>query len=413
MRDVDFYTQVLGLESPWRVSQVDLNISACTVLIYIDYDRAVTVWCCPECQQPAPLYDHLPARQWRHLDTCQMQTFIVASLPRTDCPIHGKRSVTANWSNRNSRFTLLFERFALDMLFATNVQKQAAKMLRISDGQMHAIMFRGVARGLSRRDSEECRPHISVDEKGFKKGHQYVSVLSDPCEKLVIDIVEGRTLEATMKLLKGSLSSKQRSEVKSISMDMWPAFQTAASRELLNAVIVHDRFHISKYLNEAVDLTRRTEQKRLLKQNDKSLSRSKYLFLCAPENLSTQRREAFEKLQNLDLETSKVYAFKESFRDFFNNHTKWGAEQFFNKWYDAAIALENVYLTKVAKMLKNHLTGLLAYIMHRVSNGHAEGINGRIQLIKANARGYRKFENFRGAVLFFLGKMDVYPHKSS
>ena len=135
--------------------------------------------------------------------------------------------------------------------------------------------------------------------------------------------------------------------------------------------------------------------------------------MCAPENLSKDRREAFEKLQNLDLETSKVYAFKESFRDFFKHHTKWGAEQFFNKWYDAAIALENVYLTRVAKMLKSHLEGLLAYIMHGVSNGHAEGINSQIQILKANARGFRKFENFRIAILFFLGKLDVYPHKTS
>ena len=283
-------------------------------------------------------------------------------------------------------------------------------MLRISDSQMHSIMLRGVARGLQRRDPQECRPHISVDEKSFKQGHQYVTVLTDPCEKVVIDIVEGRTLEATMKLLKGSLSQKQRLEVLSISMDMWPAFQTAASKELPNADIVHDRFHISKYLNDAVDQTRRAEQKRLLKQNDMTLSRSKYLFLCAPENLSKERRETFEKLRNLDLETSKVYAFKESFREFFRHHTQWGAEQFFNKWYDAAIALENVNLTRVAKMLKSHLTGLLAYIVHRVSNAHAEAMNGRIQLLKANARGYRKFENFKVAILFFLGKMDVYPH---
>jgi len=50
--------------------------------------------------------------------------------------------------------------------------------------------------------------------------------------------------------------------------------------------------------------------------------------------------------------------------------------------------------------------------VHRVSNGIAEGLNGQIQLLKASARGFRQFGNFRVAILFFLGKLDMYPHKS-
>ena len=63
-------------------------------------------------------------------------------------------------------------------------------------------------------------------------------------------------------------------------------------------------------------------------------------------------------------------------------------------------------------MLQYYLDGLLAYVRHRVSNGIAEGLNGQIQLLKASVRGFRQFANFRVAILFFLGKLDVYPHKS-
>lgn len=109
------------------------------------------------------------------------------------------------------------------------------------------------------------------------------------------------------------------------------------------------------------------------------------------------------------METAKVWAFKECFRQFFACQTEYGARVFFQHWYDAALALGNVHLSKVAQMLHKHLAGLLAYIRHRVTNAVAENLNGQIQRVKTNARGFRQFANFRVAILFFLGKLDLYP----
>lgn len=107
-----------------------------------------------------------------------------------------------------------------------------------------------------------------------------------------------------------------------------------------------------------------------------------------------------------------MWAFKESFRTFFSCQTESDAKSFFDTWYGAALALGNTHLTKVAQMLNAHLDGLLAYIRHRVTNALAEAINGQIQRIKSNARGFRKFKNFRIAILFYLGKLDLYPQRS-
>lgn len=169
---------------------------------------------------------------------------------------------------------------------------------------------------------------------------------------------------------------------------------------------------MSSYLNEAVDKTRRSENKRLIQQQDTTLSRSKYLWLRSPEQMTDKQKMAFASLSGLELETAKVWAFKENFRQFFSCHTQYGARSFFVRWYEAALVLDNPHLTKVAEMLQRHLPGLLAYVRHHMTNGMAEGLNGQIQLIKANARGYRQFANFRVAILFFLGKLDMYPHKS-
>ena len=84
----------------------------------------------------------------------------------------------------------------------------------------------------------------------------------------------------------------------------------------------------------------------------------------------------------------------------------------FYKWYEAALLLKNRHLTQVAQMLQEHIKGLLAYVTLKVTNAAAEGLNSHIQQINPNAKGYRKIENPRIAILFFLGKLDLYPHKS-
>jgi len=71
---------------------------------------------------------------------------------------------------------------------------------------------------------------------------------------------------------------------------------------------------------------------------------------------------------------------------------------FYLFYRERPLALGNRHLTKVAQMLQDHLPGLLAYLRHRTSNAVAEGLNGQIQLIKARARGFRQFAQFRIAI---------------
>ena len=412
MQDTELYRQILGLPAPWNVARVQLDIEEQTVHLFVEYDAQNAVWKCPDCDKVCPIYDHREPRQWRHLDSCQFLTYLVASLPRVQCPKHGVQTVSVFWSEPNSRFTHLFERFALDVLRATKIQSQAARLLRLSAGQMHDLMQRAGARGLSRRNREETLPHLSLDEKSFQKGHQYITALSDTGRKRVLEVTEGRTLDATKSLLETALTEKQRAAVRSVSMDRWPAFQSSRQALLPQADTVHDRFHIAASLNEAVDKTRRSENKTLSKTEENPLARSKYLWLKSPDAMTEKQKMAFAALAGLELETAKVGAFKENFRQFFACHTEYGARLFFERWHEAALVLNNPHLTKVAEMLRGHLDGLLAYVRHRVTNGIAEGLNGQIQLLKASARGFRQFANFRVAILFFLGKLDVYPHKS-
>jgi transposase len=336
-------------------------------------------------------------------------TYLVCSLPRVQCPTCGVRPAHAPWTEPNSHFTLLFQRFAISVLQATQVQSRAAELLRLSPDQVHRIMHRAVRRGLARRSHDEVIRALGIDEKSFSEGHCYATVLSDTERGRVLDLVETRTKQAATTLLEQTLTPAQREQVQSVSMDLWPAFAHAARKVLPSADIVHDRFHISGYLNEAVDNTRKSEHARLLKEGSSPLKKSKYLWLKNPDKLTAEHKALFETLSGQGLETAKVWAFKEAFRQFFESSHREEAAAFFANWYDTAVALGNRSLTKVAHMLQKHLDGLLAYVTHRTTNAKAEAINSHIQLVKANARGYRRFQNLRVAVLFFQGQLQLNP----
>jgi transposase len=110
------YALLLGLNSPWTIETIDLNPSEYRLDIYIEYqdDRGL----CPECQQRCPKHDDRLTRTWRHLDVMQFTTYVHSQIPRIRCPEHGVKTLSVPWAEKNSRFTLLFESFAIRVLQA-------------------------------------------------------------------------------------------------------------------------------------------------------------------------------------------------------------------------------------------------------------------------------------------------------
>ena len=135
-------------------------------------------------------------------------------------------------------------------------------------------MKRAVERGLYRREPDNV-VHVGMDEKSFRSGHKYITILNDLDKSRVLVVIEYRTINATRKLL-GTLSKQQRKAVKSVSLDMWQAFATAAHKLFPTTDIVYDRIHISKYLNNTVNKVRNQESQELKKDGDTILVGSKY-----------------------------------------------------------------------------------------------------------------------------------------
>ena len=402
----EHYNHLLGIQSPWQISNVDLDIQENRVDIDIEY--ADDVGPCPECGAISPKHDDRNKRSWRHLDTMQFSTYLHCQLPRVRCKTHGAKTVNVPWAGKNSRFTLLFEGFAIRVLTAARSVEEARKLLGLNWHQVEAIKTRAVQRGLARRKAVAI-PYIGIDEKQFRSGHRYISSMVDLQEGRVLDVVEERTEEACNLLIEQALSKKQQKQVTAVALDMWKAYANAVVEKLPQADIVHDRFHISQHLNEAVDKVRRQENKELISQGDGRLKGTKFSWLFNEENLSKELAERFDGLKRADLKVSRAWAIKELFRDFWSYTYAGWAQRHFDKWYSWAIRSRLEPIKEKARMIKNHLPNILTWFKHFISNAVAEGLNSKIQTVKSNARGYRSFEGFRNSILFYCGKLDMTP----
>ncbi len=104
------------------------------------------------------------------------------------------RVVKPPWAEPSSRFTALFEALAISWL-KTASQKAVAEQLGLSWDEIHAVMERAVQRGLQRRQAEPI-PRLGVDEKSFRKGHKYMTIVNDLTKRRVLYVAEDRKQES-------------------------------------------------------------------------------------------------------------------------------------------------------------------------------------------------------------------------
>lgn len=407
MRDKDLYAQILGVQLPWQVKDVELKLTEGKVEVFVAADAKATLNC-PHCSTPSPRYDKRK-RRWRHLDTCQYQTVLVADVPRVKCAEHGVTQIKVPWAEEGSGFTALFEALVIDWLKETSISA-ASRQMHLGWDAIAGIMARAVKRGLLRRDTFRVYPSLGVDEIAFRKRHNYVTVISDPDTGHVIHLCDDRK-KVSLSAFYAQLSDEQRSGINTISMDMWPAFTNATLEAIPDAVnkIAFDRFHVTQHLGNAVDKVRRAEHRKLKQQGNPILTGTKYDWLSAPKNLPGKRKGPFRELCNSTLKTARAWAWKESASCLWHYRSRTWATKAWERWYRGAIRSRLDPLKAVARMIKKHLWGIVNAIVTNTSNAGAESINSKIKMVKVRSRGFRNKERFKMAIYFHLGGLDLYP----
>ena len=239
----DFFNLVLDFGDEWVVKDVETDHKQLHIYLYLEYisDHYED----PDTMEPAVLYDHCEMREWRHLDILHYQTYVRCRIPRVKCKDGKVKQIAIGWANKHDRHSFQFEKKVIDLLLATKNQSKTAQFLGCSFRLVNRILHRCVERGLERRSTDTVPfEHISIDEKSFKKGHNYLTVLSHPRSGAVIDVGHGRDTASVNKLINNALTKEQRQAINTVSMDMWKAYINFVKQNCPNAEIVHDKFHI-------------------------------------------------------------------------------------------------------------------------------------------------------------------------
>lgn len=173
--------------------------------------------------------------------------------------------------------------------------------------------------------------------------------------------------------------------------------------------IVHDRFHVMKHVNEAVDKVRKQEHKALMAQGDETLKGTKYLWLFRPENLPAKHQSTFDVLKASTLKVAKAWAMRETLQSLWGYMSPGWGRRFFKRWIKWIDRSGLEPMKRVGQLLSRHLENILTFCRHRITNGVAEGLNSKIMSIKRKACGYSNKDHFKTAIYFFCGGLDLYP----
>ena len=401
MDELTILNKILDFGKGWMIKDIQINKISKEIDIYLDY---VEKTCCYSEQEPCcAIYDYSKTRRIRHLDMFDYITFLNFKTPRAKLSTKEVRTIPLKFADTRVSFSYDFERKTIQTLLLSNNKTKTATYLKTSFEVIHNVMHRAVGRGLLRRDLDDVRV-VSLDEKSIFDGHNYITILSDPINQRVLDIIEGRTIDSTTELIQTTLNQSQQKNITDVTMDMWKPFITCVTETLPHADITHDNFHISKYLNKGVDTVRKEEVKK-----NEELKHTKYLFLKNNKKWTDNQKLKFDEINQTNLKTADAWRIKENFKAIYSY---WDSKQcihFFEKWYTNVVESEIKPMIEVADTLLRHLGGIVNAALTTLSNGIAENINGKIQIVKSIARGFKTIKGYRNALLFFNGNLDLLP----
>jgi transposase len=397
----------LGIAEPWFVRGVDFDAEKKTLTIGVDF-IAGSRFAVPGVEGNHPAHDTVTKR-YRHLNFFQHECHLEVRIPRVRLPDGGIRQVEPDWAGRLAGFTLLFEALIMamcrEMTFAA-----VSRLVGLSWHQVVAICKRYVDLGLEQADFSKVT-RLAADETSRAKGHDYVTLVADADERRVLFVTEGRdadTIKAFAADFKAHGGDPQA--IESISIDMSPAFIKGVTKHLPKARITFDKFHVIAHAGAAVDKTRRIEQK-----TDPSLKGLRWKLLRDRASLKPDARAELDAFiaQVTTKRTARAWLYKEHLRAILERKQINVVRNMLTQWATNVMRSKVEPMKEVARMIRKHLDGIVAWTQTRQTNGFLEAFNGLFQAAKRKARGYGNFSTIRTVIFLLAGKLDfrsINPH---
>jgi transposase len=242
---------------------------------------------------------------------------------------------------------------------------------------------------------------IGIDEIAIRKGHIYRIVVSDLERGQPIWFGGKDRSEESMDKFYEWLGPKKRKQIKLALMDMWKAFENSARKNIPQAAILYDKFHVMRHLGESMDKVRKSEYARLSGKNRQFIKGQRYNLLSHRANLTMTGKQALDTLLSENKRLNTAYILKESFGQLWDYRSETWARKFFENWKSSLKRRNLKPYEKFAELIERHWDGIAAFCKpeNKVSLGFVEGLNNKIRVIQRRAYGLRDEEYLRLKIL--------------
>lgn len=239
---------------------------------------------------------------------------------------------------------------------------------------------------------------ISLDEfKGNSGGQKYNSIIVDPKEKVVLDILPNR-FESDLVRYFSQFSN--RNNVKYFICDMNPHFREVARTCFPQATIVADKYHVIRQVYWAMEKVRKNEQNKLPKQHRIYFKKSRNLLMKRIENLTPEEMDRLALMFEIAPRLADAYRIKNEFLTVIRRKSVTEGKQKLLDWLFSVEVMDLPEFHDCTKAYHNWFQEIINSMDVPWTNGYIEGCNNKTKVLKRVSYGMRNFNNFRKRILF-------------
>lgn len=319
---------------------------------------------------------------------------IVLRKRRYRCTHCGKRFLEKNnFLPKYHRMTNRLCAFVIDKLRDERSFTSVAKEVNLSTSTIIRIF------DLISYPKAELSTVLSIDEfKGNTNREKYQCILTDPVNKVVLDILPERFKSYLTSYFK-QYSKEKRNSVTYFVSDMWSTYSDISDVWFKNATQVVDKYHWIRQAIWAFENVRKAEQKKLSPELRKYFKRSKSLLIKRYDSLKEEEKQQVNVMLYYSVNISRAYFYKEDFLKILSCKNVEDAKKAMTEWIENTENCGMPQFEKCAKTMRNWYTGIINSFSTTITNGFTEGCNNKIKVLKRNAYGYRNFKRFRNRIL--------------
>jgi len=385
MRDAD-WSRVLGWPG-YRVYGHEINEEAKTLKLWVRRKRGNRKLVCSGCgRKLGEVYDTYE-REVRDLPCFEFRTTVVVELYRVRCPDCGIKTEKVPQLPSKAPFSKRFEE-AVGLACESAAVRRVARQFGLAASTVRAMDLRYLKRWAGSRRKPALRD-MGIDEIYLGKKQKFLTVVSNLQTGEPLWMGPERKRETLDEFFSQQVSAFQRSAIRAACVDMWEPYRQSLEQWVPQCQIIYDKFHVLQHASAAVDEVRRAEFFRKGGRAREIVKGKRWLLLSRWIHLDRKKKQQLNELFALNRKLLKAYLLKESLARLWNYTYEGAMLRYLQGWIDQLRWQRLKPMQKLAKMLLDHLEGILNYCRTKIPMGVVEAVNGNIKSLLRRGRGYR------------------------